>query len=431
MACRRRASRSSRRAPLLISAAFSAALWSQAVVRRGGRLHCKGLAAWTFRGGPCWNGPCASACTSAARHQIGCSRRAIQASFPCARAKTLCNAAPPGDRKGEDAASVARGTPGGSGTAATADETPRGPSLASASNVDRLSSSQGLGTARAGQKESVDPWTWVFGKPGELRRDLGMLNTSPEAILLSGFLAIVIGLAANLWGETEFFLAVIPEAGRVARDAKLDSIYAVEGLRGYYTDEYSLRYPSTWLFDQRIALAKFGQTDPGAPLLSSNGRRNLPARAGVLPDAAWGPAGGGQRPAKERENLSVVRQLLPPKPDGSPVELQETLGPPEESLQKLLIEKIAPGGTKRSAEALRAAVVRKASGNVHYEYEWRTRFDAGFALRSYSSVAVGAPNEKNQRILYTLTAVLPEAEADAGRDAATLMTKILDSFRVT
>ena len=39
----------------------------------------------------------------------------------------------------------------------------------------------------------------------------------------------------------------------------------------------------------------------------------IQAEEGVAPDNAWGPPGGGDRNLKKRENLSVVKQTLPPK----------------------------------------------------------------------------------------------------------------------
>jgi len=284
-------------------------------------------------------------------------------------------------------------------------------------------------------EEEVDPWTYFFGRPGEFQRDLALLNVSPSKFVLAGVLAIVIGLGANLWGETEFFLGLFPAAGEAARELRLDSIYAVDGLKGYYEPQYQLRYPSTWLFDQRVALAKFGQLDGGLMTLSGpRGASKLPG--GVLPDAAWGPAGGGQRPAKERENLSVVKQLLPP----GLASMEDVLGEPEASLEKLLRETIAPAGSKRTVEPLRAVRTRRAgpgaegsasaAANVYYEYEWRTRFDAGFALRTYSSAALGPPDAQGRRFLYTLTMVVPEGEAASGEGAVALLPRVLESFRV-
>ncbi|CAE7942494.1 unnamed protein product [Symbiodinium sp. KB8] len=81
------------------------------------------------------------------------------------------------------------------------------------------------------EAEEVDAWTYVFGKPGELRRDLSLVNTSPEKLLGAGLLAVVIGLASNLWGQTEFLFSVVPAAAEKARELRLDSIYAVDGLK--------------------------------------------------------------------------------------------------------------------------------------------------------------------------------------------------------
>lgn len=281
----------------------------------------------------------------------------------------------------------------------------------------------------------MDPWTYVFGRPGEFERDLGLLNVTPGQFILAGVLAIVIGLGANLWGETEFFLGLVPAAGQFAREMKLDSVYAVNGLKGYYEQQYRLQYPSQWLFDQRIALAKFGQLDSPMTLSSSRGGSSK-TPSGVLPDAAWGPAGGGQRPAKERENLSVVKQLLQP---GSPASIEEILGEPEASLDRLLRETIAPPDSKRTAEPLRAVRLSKpgfstdgasAGDNVYYEYEWRTRFNSGFELRSYSSAALGPPDAQGRRYLYTLTVVLPESEAASGEGVVAVLPQVLASFQV-
>lgn len=41
-----------------------------------------------------------------------------------------------------------------------------------------------------------------------------------------------------------------------AREVHLDSLYAVDGLKTAYEEQYQARYPSTWLLDQRVALLK-------------------------------------------------------------------------------------------------------------------------------------------------------------------------------
>ena len=41
-----------------------------------------------------------------------------------------------------------------------------------------------------------------------------------------------------------------------AREVHLDSLYAVDGLKTAYEEQYEARYPSTWLLDQRVALLK-------------------------------------------------------------------------------------------------------------------------------------------------------------------------------
>jgi len=283
----------------------------------------------------------------------------------------------------------------------------------------------------------VDPWTWAFGRPGELRRDLALLNTSPERVLLAALIAPTIGLVANLWGETEFLIRAFPQAGPVVMDLKLDALYAVEGLRGYYADEYEVHYPSEWLQDQTVQLAKMGQSDPAGGRVYSS-RAGSGSTGKLVPDVAFGPPGGGQRAAKERESMSVVKQPIP-SARGRPLELAEVLGDPAASLQKLLAEKIAPAGSGRSAEALRAARVSRQGGaakarNEYYEYEWRTTFERAGSQqrRTYSSAALGPPDAQGTRTLYTLTAVVPEAAAAAPAPEGVVaqMPKILERFHV-
>ncbi|CAE6973647.1 unnamed protein product [Symbiodinium natans] len=279
------------------------------------------------------------------------------------------------------------------------------------------------------EEEEVDTWTYVFGKPGELRRDLSLVNTSPEKIVAAGLLAITIGLASNLWGQTEFLFRLVPAAADRAREFHLDSIYAVDGLKAYYEEQYQARYPSTWLFDQRVALLKAGQMSSDDMLGVSRRGRPGAAPQGVGPDAAWGPAGGGDRALKSRENLSVVKQRLPPKAPGQPPQISEILGDPEASLERLLKETIAPEGSKKTAEALKAVKAERA-GNTYYEYQWRTTFPSGAELRSFSSCALGPADRRGYRNLYTLTAVLPETEVVQGDGAASLMPQILEGFIV-
>lgn len=279
----------------------------------------------------------------------------------------------------------------------------------------------------------VDPWTFVFGKPGEFQRDLGLLNTSPERFATAGILAVVIGLAANLWGETELLLTLFAPAGETAVQLKLDQLYAVDGVRAYYGDEYEARFPSGWLLDQRVAMAKFGAGGASPDDYFRSGQKPRSPTAGKLPDAAWGPAGGGDKPLRERENLSVLKQLLAARPGKKAVDITEVLGEPEASLDKLLRETIAPPGGKKTAERIKAKRVSKywrGTENVYYEYEWRTQFQDKFALRTFSSAAVGPPDERGNRYLYTLTAVVPEEEAVAGSGIVGLMPRLIQGFYV-
>lgn len=264
---------------------------------------------------------------------------------------------------------------------------------------------------------------------GLWRQQLAQWNSSPERVLTAGLLGLTIGLVANLWGQTELLFYLFPPAAQVAQRLHLDGLYPVDGLLAYYDEEYQVHFPKNWLFDQRVAFAKFQGSSPEFSMRNKAGQRAL------VPDSAWGPAGGGQVPKEDRENLSVVKQLLPPKAPGEPQELNEILGDPQASLQRLLSESLAPAGSKRQAEPLRAARLVKSQGsgagsNVYYEYEWRTTFDAGYAMRSFSSVALGLPDAMARRYLYTLTAVLPDHVVEEGNGLAELMPKVLAGFIV-
>ncbi|CAJ1457475.1 unnamed protein product [Effrenium voratum] len=278
------------------------------------------------------------------------------------------------------------------------------------------------------EEAEVSTWTYIFGKPGELRRDLSMVGTSPEKILAAGLLALVIGLGSNLWGQTELLFRLWPGLGEKAREVHLDSLYAVDGLKTYYDEQYQARFPSEWLFDQRVALIKARQSSPDDMLGFSRQKAGSTAQ-GVVPDAAWGPAGGGDRNLKKRENLSVVKQVLPPKPSGEPQEITEILGDPQASLDRLLRETIAPEGSKKTVEAISAAQVERAS-HTYYEYQWRSTFPSGVQLRSYSGCSLGPADARGSRSLLTLTLVLPEPEADKTDGVVQLVPQILEGFRV-
>ncbi|CAK9085845.1 PsbP domain-containing protein 7 [Durusdinium trenchii] len=318
---------------------------------------------------------------------------------------------------------VPRGTAGAGAGRAARSERPEDAEDVSVSS--RGEGSEAEAPKVAAEEESL--WTYIFGKPGELRRDLNLVGTTPERIIVTNLLAILIGLASNLWGQTEFLLRTVPVLGAKARELHLDSLYAVDGLKTAYEDQYQARYPSTWLLDQRVALLKARQSSPD-DLLGISKRSAMPE--GVVPDNAWGPPGGGDRSLKKRENLSVVKQILPPKAPGQPQEISEILGEPSASLERLLRETIAPEGSKKTVEALMARRLEKA-GNTYYEYQWRTTFPSGVSLRSYSSCSLGPPDARQNRQLYTLTLVLPDAESDASADnAAALAPAIVEGFQV-
>jgi len=185
--------------------------------------------------------------------------------------------------------------------------------------------------------ERVDPVTYVFGRPGELEEDLGRLGTSPRRVFLGTAGATALALGANFGGITDTLLSTKPDS---ARSLRLDSLYSVAGLRGYYTSNYAIRFPSTWLFDQSIAQAQAYRREVQSrrarpsSLQDYDGFGDDASLRGVIPDAAFGPPKGGKY-----ENLSVVKQSV-----GRVASIDALLGDPEKALRRLLGTSIAPEG---------------------------------------------------------------------------------------
>ena len=164
-------------------------------------------------------------------------------------------------------------------------------------------------------------------------KDLGKYIASPRrdftywAILA---LSTAATIASDFLGVMRFLLSLNPEA---AREAGLDQVYEVEGLKSYRRDgRYTLRYPGAYLFDQSVAFSQQAARE----------MKSVKSKRSVIPDAAFGPPGGGLASQVNNENLSVVVQPIPP--DGS---LEDLLGEPREAFEKLVRQKLAPEGTDR------------------------------------------------------------------------------------
>jgi hypothetical protein len=180
-------------------------------------------------------------------------------------------------------------------------------------------------------EEKVDLWTFVFGKPGELDRDLARMGTSRARFLRINFAALLFALAANFLGVTSFLLGLLPDLqGLYVVPAELTQFYPVKGwkrFRGEGTFEFI--YPARWLQDQAVALANQARGVEDQLQTAQSRRKRLAPSVRTV--AAFGPPRGDAS-----ENVSVVRSQL-----GGALALKN-LGTPEDAAQRLLDTAIAP-----------------------------------------------------------------------------------------
>jgi len=241
------------------------------------------------------------------------------------------------------------------------------------------------------QEEPLDRATYIFGRPGEFKSDLQMLGTSPRRLLLGVGAASGLGFVANFLGVTDNLVSINPKLSRALR---LDRLYAVEGLKGYYTGEYVVNYPNNWLFDQSVAQAQayrrelrsregygFGiedinsDADEREGFGPKNGAGPVLSTSKVIPDAAFGPVRGGKY-----ENLSVVKQrVLPVK------SIEALLGEPRQALERLLSTSIAPEGSGKKYQLLKA--VQRPDEEI-YEFEYLLTLPTGVRIHTWSAVAL-------------------------------------------
>jgi len=273
---------------------------------------------------------------------------------------------------------------------------------------------QTSGSASAADTEKRNSWAYLFKR---LMTDLRVYSATPRRDVtywsILG-LSAILALASDVFGIMRFFLSLNPEA---ARQAGFDRIYEVEGLKTFVQPgQYQLRYPGTWLFDQSVAF-------------SQQAAREVPTyrqRRSIIPDAAFGPPGGGIRPATELENLSVVIQPAQPG-----IGLGQLLGEPRAALQKLAVETLAPQGSGRSIEVVSAEQRNGASAKAQiYEFEYvltKTTSQGPAVLHTWSSITLGSNKEKpGSQLLYTMTLVAPEASLTPDRKK--LFVKSWQSF---
>jgi hypothetical protein len=93
--------------------------------------------------------------------------------------------------------------------------------------------------------EKVDAWTYVFGKPGELDRDLARLGTSRQRFLRINLTALLFALATNFLGLTSALLSLLPDLqGLYVIPADLTLFFPVKGWKRYTGEgAFELIYP--------------------------------------------------------------------------------------------------------------------------------------------------------------------------------------------
>jgi len=239
-----------------------------------------------------------------------------------------------------------------------------------------------------------------------------------------------VALAGNLFGCTSALLGTLPP--ETVASSRLDCYFPVpSGPNGAMYKRfvasdgaYEFVLPADWLQDQAVELAQARQQQQramgdefGGELERRKAARG--ARAGSIPDVAFGPA--AQSLGEGLENVSVVRSG--PLPPG--FTLRGSLGSPKEAADFLLSTAIAPPGSGRTATLLEAAEEQRGAGQPGvYSLEYVLERADGRKVRNFAVVAA----TRASRELVTLTALAPEAEAQTGKEEA--LRKIAGSFRL-
>jgi len=179
----------------------------------------------------------------------------------------------------------------------------------------------------------------------------------------------------------------------------LDQVYPVEGLKSFaLAGKYRLRYPGEWLFDLSVATSKEAERE----------RPTFRLRRAIVPDAAFGPPGGGLATAPKLENLSIVAQ-----PVRMTEGLEELLGDPRAAFERLVRNALAPEGSDKTVEIIFAGQ-RQGEFSMVYEFEYvltKPSKDGLARLHTWSAVTLGRASSAQAatRQLYTMTIVAPES----------------------
>ena len=259
------------------------------------------------------------------------------------------------------------------------------------SNLDPPKTSDALRTeveegSKVKSAPSTNKWLYLFqrlfadmAKASEGRRR----DWTYWGILVGSAVLAVIG---DLFGIMRALLSLNPEG---ARQVGLDEIYPVNGLKAFrQKGRYHLQYPGDWLGDESIAFSK--QAAAETPTLRQRKR--------IIPDAAFGPGGGGIAPVDKAQSLSVIVQSVPSE------SLQLLLGDPPDAFARLSKETFTSAQFGQSTELLLA---QQADGKYGFEYLVRLDSKKGpVCIHCWSVVALRRSPSSGE--LYTMTLVVPD-----------------------
>lgn len=230
---------------------------------------------------------------------------------------------------------------------------------------------------RAGSKK----WLYLLQR---LVKDMAEVSARPRRDFT--YWSIIVGTAvlaiiSDFLGLMTALLGLIPEE---AREAGLDQIYPVNGLKAYRArGKYHLRYPGDWLGDKSVAFSRQATIE------------TLRQQKRVVPDAAFGPAGTSMAPAERAQSLSVVSQPVASE------SLEDMLGDPQAAFAGLSKETLASAG---QSELLLA---QTSHGKYEFEYLVTLQGEKGpFCIHCWSTVALKAGRQASE--LYLMTLVVPE-----------------------
>lgn len=260
------------------------------------------------------------------------------------------------------------------------------------SELTRTTSSTGVDeTSESSSKETKKMRTSRETLGPSMGEVMSALGTSPRRVFISLSSAVGIGLAGNLFGVTSNVLQAVPED--LVEQVGLDTYYPRGNYKRYNGRSYSLLIPKEWVADTALELAKAQQRTIPLDLTSNSLRR----RQATLPDAAFGPPGGGASKSGAITNVSILVTDT-----GQMVNLKELLGGRDS--QDILQTFFA--GTRRTVNLEKSS----AYDNL-YQFTYTVVLDSApnRKLRAQSVLASKGTE------LITLTAVAPVDEWDTDR----------------